>query len=327
MQNRFSETTSRAAALLERPGTKKVLLYILGTLVVLGMLVSSVSRLNTGREEPSAQSAAAETAPEASAPAEEAEPSSAPLLATEKVPPDVSGQIAEKNVQRRDGFPMLSWEEDKFVSDSRGRLAYDGAKTLTGIDVSEHQGTIDWKKVAADGVDFAMIRLGYRGSTQGGLYLDEYFKKNIAAANAAGVPVGVYFYSQAIDAREAEEEARFVLESLEGYDVDFPVVFDWEIVGGENARTYSVSRRTLCQCARAFCNAVKDKGYQPMIYFTRYLGYRKYILRDLTDYGFWYAEYGQRPRFAFDFDMWQYSETGKVSGIDGNVDLNIWFVR
>ena len=324
MPNRFSSLTSRGAALLERPGTKKILLYILGTMLVVGMLAGAVSRLGRTPEEEAAPPSEEQTQTAAKPAADDA---SAPLPATEKVPPDVSGEIAAKNVQRRDGFPMLSWEEDGFSSDSRGRLLYEGAKTLTGIDVSEHQGDIDWAKVAADGVDFAMIRLGYRGSTKGQLYLDEYFLKNIAGANAAGVKAGVYFYSQAIDPREAEEEARYVLEHIEGYKVDFPVVFDWEIVGGSSARTYSVSRRTLCRCARAFCDAVKAQGYQPMIYFTRYLGYRKYILRDLTDYGFWYAEYGDRPRFAFDFDMWQYSETGQVSGIDGDVDLNIWFVR
>ena len=324
MPNHLDTTTSRGAELLRRIGTKKLLLCALAAVVLLGSLIGLLHRSDPAEEAAAPQSSPASAAEATEAPAQ-ATP--APVLATEKVPPDVSGQIAAKNVERRDGFPMLSWDPNRFSPDSRGRLGYSGAKTLTGIDVSEHQGVIDWAKVAVDGIDFAMIRLGYRGSTQGGLYLDEYYKKNIAGANAAGVPVGVYFYSQAIDEREAAEEARFVLDNLAGYRVDFPVVFDWEIVGGEAARTYSVSRRTLCQCARAFCDAVKAEGCQPMIYFTRFLGYRKYILRDLTDYGFWYAEYGERPRFAFDFDMWQYSESGKVSGIEGNVDLNIWFVR
>ena len=259
--------------------------------------------------------------------AETDDASPAPLPATEKVPPDVSGDIAAKNIQRRDGFPMLSWEEDGFSIDSRGRLRYTGAQTLTGIDVSEHQYDIDWRKVAADGVDFAMIRVGYRGSTAGGLYTDDYFEKNIRGALNAGLKVGVYFFSQAIDAREAAEEAAFVLGQIRPYEIAMPVVFDWEIVGGSDARTYTVDRRTLCEAVRAFCGPVKEAGYEPMIYFTRYLGYRKYILRELTDYGFWYAEYGESPRFAFDFDMWQYSETGRVSGIEGDVDLNIWFER
>ena len=165
------------------------------------------------------------------------------------------------------------------------------------------------------------------GSTAGGLYVDEYFLKNIRGARNAGLKVGVYFFSQAIDAREAAEEAAFVLEQIRPYEISFPVVFDWEIVGGADARTYTVGRRQLCEATRAFCDTVKAAGYEPMIYFTRYLGYRKYILRELADYGFWYAEYEPRPRVAFDFDMWQYSDTGSVAGVDGNVDLNIYFVR
>lgn len=320
---------SRSTALKARPD-RKTLIIAAAVLLALGLLIFAIAAHGGSKtaEEPRASqapevpAASAPEVPEAAAPAPEATPQAAEL-----VPPDASGLIKARAVQRRDGFPMLSWDVDAFSLDARGRMSYAGAQTLTGIDVSEHQGEINWKKVAADGVDFAMIRLGYRGSTQGGLYLDEYFKRNIAAATAAGLKVGVYFFSQAIDPREAAEEAAFVLENLEGYTVTFPVVFDWEIVGGSAARTYSVSRRTLVECTRAFCEAVRDKGYTPMIYFTRYLGYRKYILRNLTDYGFWYAEYDSQPRFAFDFDMWQYSETGKVSGVDGNVDLNIWFVR
>ena len=184
---------------------------------------------------------------------------------------------------------------------------------------------IDWEKVAADGIDFAMIRVGYRGSTAGQIYTDEYFEKNIAGATAAGLKIGVYFYSQAINAEEAAEEAAFVLNAIRPYKVTFPVVFDWEIVGGSDARTYTVSRAVLCESAKTFCSAVEDAGYDAMIYFTQYLGYRKYILRQLSDYEFWYAEYEAKPRIVFNFDMWQYSSTGSVNGIDGDVDLNIYF--
>ena len=194
-----------------------------------------------------------------------------------------------------------------------------------GVDVSKYQTNIDWKAVKADGIDFAMIRVGYRGSTAGQIYTDEYFEKNIAGATAAGLKVGVYFYSQAINAEEAAEEAAFVLNAIRPYKVTFPVVFDWEIVGGSDARTYTVSRAVLCESAKTFCSAVEDAGYDAMIYFTQYLGYRKYILRQLSDYEFWYAEYEAKPRIVFNFDMWQYSSTGSVNGIDGDVDLNIYF--
>ena len=123
-------------------------------------------------------------------------------------------EIAASAAVRSNGFPMLAWAPDGFSADSRGRMQYSGGKYLTGIDVSEHQYDIDWEKVAADGIDFAMIRVGYRGSTAGQIYTDEYFEKNIAGATAAGLKVGVYFYSQAINAEEAAEEAAFVLNAI-----------------------------------------------------------------------------------------------------------------
>ena len=116
-----------------------------------------------------------------------------------------------------------------------------------------------------------------------------------------------------------------MLNAIRPYKVTFPVVFDWEFVGGNDARTYTVSRAVLCESAKTFCDAVEDAGYDAMIYFTQYLGYRKYILRQLSDYEFWYAEYEAKPRIVFNFDMWQYSSTGSVNGIDGDVDLNIYF--
>ena len=282
------------------------------TLLVAVLLVGviSASRHRDGRT----------ASPEASLPAGAADLPPAMRL----VPADTSAEIRARAIARRDGFPMLRWDIDQFTEDQNGRMTYNGsAETETGIDVSEHQYDINWKKVAGDGIDFAMIRMGYRGSTAGGLYVDEYFEKNVAGALAAGLPVGVYFYSQAITPAEAEEEADFLLEHIKDYDITYPVVFDWEIVGGEEARTYSLSRADLVACTRAFCDKVAEAGYEPMIYFTQYLGYRKYILRNLSDYGFWYAQYEPQPHIAFHFDMWQYSETGTVAGVDGKVDLNI----
>ena len=320
-------SSSRGGSRAFRPG-KKTLIITAAGIVLLGLLVlvAALSRSSgaedvPGTAEPSA--APQPVAAEASAATPEPTPD-----ATAQVPADLSAQLTARRVLRRDGFPMLRWEVDRFSPDTAGRMRYTGdARTLTGIDVSEHQYDIDWRKVAADGVDFAMIRVGYRGSTAGGIYEDEYFATNIRGALNAGLKVGVYFFSQAIDAREAAEEAAFVLEKIRPFEIAMPVVFDWEIVGGSDARTYTVSRQTLCEATRAFCGAVKDAGYDPMLYFTRYLGYRKYILRNLSEYGFWYAEYEDRPRIAFDFDMWQYSETGKVDGIEGDVDLNLYFVR
>ncbi len=212
-----------------------------------------------------------------------------------------------------------------FSTDERGRITYlDPAyDCLTGIDVSEHQYDIDWRQVAADGIDFAIIRAGYRGYTSGGLHEDKYFQANMNGAAAAGIPVGVYFFSQATSAREAREEAAFVLDLIEDYEVTMPVIFDMEILS-RDYRTYDMSRRTLYRCTQAFCDAVAEAGYEPMIYMTQYLGYQKYTLRELTDYGFWFAEYYVNyPSFAYDFELWQYSDTGSVNGVEGNVDLDL----
>ena len=320
---------SRGVALKTRPDAKKRLIIAAAVLVLTG--AAALAAL-IGRSAPPAETAPAPTAAPVEAPAPgdgvTAVTAQAPVFdAADRAPADGAEQIARRSAFRRDGFPLLRWDVNSFSLNSEGRMRYAGENTLTGIDVSEHQYDIDWHKVAADGIEFAMIRVGYRGSTAGGLYEDEYFKRNISGALQAGLKVGVYFFSQAVDDREAAEEAAYVLDLIAPYAVTLPVVFDWEVVGGADARTYTVSREKLCSAARVFCDAVRQAGYEPMIYFTRYLGYCKYILRNLADYGFWYAEYEDTPRIAFDFDMWQYSETGDVDGVDGGVDLNILFTN
>lgn len=207
-----------------------------------------------------------------------------------------------------------------------GRMCYDGAQTCTGIDVSKYQGDIDWEAVAADGIDYAIIRLGFRGyGEEGSVNLDEYFTANIEGATAAGLDVGVYFFSQAITVEEAVEEADFVLKYLEGYELSYPVVFDWETIGIESARTYGLDTETLCAAANAFCSIIENAGYTPMVYMTSYVGYIEYDLSEIRDYDFWFAQHGSVPSFCYDFQMWQYSSKGSVNGVDGNVDMNISF--
>ena len=181
------------------------------------------------------------------------------------------------------------------------------------------------KKVKASGIDFAIIRLGYRGYTEGSIYQDSNFESNIKEALDAGLEVGVYFFSQAITAKEAQEEADFVLSRLKGYDITFPVVFDWEALGKTSARTYGLDTDTLCECAVVFCDKVAAAGYTPMVYFTSYIGYIKYDLSRIMDYKFWFAQYSATPSFYYDYQMWQYTSRGKVDGISGDVDMNIYF--
>ena len=195
-----------------------------------------------------------------------------------------------------------------------------------GVDVSSYQGDIDWARVKADGVDFAILRVGGRGYTEGGLYADTKFEQNLQGALDAGLEVGVYFFSQAITVEEAEEEARFVLDKIRGYALTGPVVFDWEALGKSEARTYGLDTDTLCRCALAFCELVEEAGYTPMIYLTSYAGYVKYDLSRVMDYPFWFAEYDKAaPTFYYHFQMWQYTSKGSVDGIQGNVDMNLWF--
>ena len=184
-----------------------------------------------------------------------------------------------------EGIPAATLTRDDF-REVNGHLTYFGDKytTLRGVDVSEHQHEVDWDRVAASGVDFAMIRVGRRGYSEGGLFEDPWYKRNIEGALNSGLRVGVYFFSQAINVQEAMEEARFVLERLKGYQVTLPVIFDWEkIEGVEDARTNDLSAATRSDCAVAFCETVKRAGYTPGLYFNRNLGYYGYDLTRLTE--------------------------------------------
>lgn len=200
--------------------------------------------------------------------------------------------------------------------------------TLRGVDVSEHQLEIDWNQVAASGIDYAYIRVGRRGYSEGGLFEDPYFRRNMDGARRSGLSVGVYFFSQAVNVQEALEEAAFVLDHLQSYPVDLPVVFDWEEVEGvESARTKELSLTTRTDCAVAFCETVKNAGYTPAIYFNRRLGYYGYDLTRLTDYQFWFAlPESPFPNFYYAVDMWQYSFTESISGIQGPTDVNLIFL-
>lgn len=214
-----------------------------------------------------------------------------------------------------------------------GRYTYsenDVIISKTGIDVSYHQGQIDWESVAADGIDFAILRVGYRGYESGALNTDNQFHNYIKGALDAGLDVGVYFFSQALNTEEAIEEANFVMEQIQGYDITFPVIFDWEIAGSDIARTNEASPHTVTECAAAFCDTIADGGYIPMIYGNLKFSLFKLDMSKLNNYGFWYAEYKNgynEPKYPYDFQIWQYASDGKVNGIDGNVDLNICFEK
>ena len=201
----------------------------------------------------------------------------------------------------------------------------DAYAVLRGVDVSEHQHEIDWSQ-AARNMDFAMIRLGRRGYTEGGLFEDEYFEANMRGALNNGLDVGVYMFSQAVTVQEAIEEAEFVIRRLEGYKVTMPVVFDWEKIEGADARTDGLDTGILNDCAVAFCETIRAAGYEPAVYFNRYMGYYGFDLSRLTDYTFWAAVPGTYPDFYYASDIWQYTFSADIPGIYTETDMNLMFI-
>ena len=198
-------------------------------------------------------------------------------------------------------------------------------ETAPGVDVSAFQGQIDWEKVADSGIEFAIIRLGYRGYGKAGtLVEDEYARANLEGAIAAGLEVGAYFFSQAVNTQEVAEEVAFMLEILKDYELTMPVVFDWEYVS-ETARTANVDKRTLTDCTLEFCRLMEEAGYEPMIYFNSYQSRYMMHLDELEQYPFWLALYTDRMFYPYKVDMWQYTCTGRVPGIQGDVDINVRF--
>ncbi|MDR1422493.1 MAG: glycoside hydrolase family 25 protein [Coriobacteriales bacterium] len=220
------------------------------------------------------------------------------------------------------------YNPEGLIRDENGRFAYwkDGALVShTGVDVSSHQGSIDWKAVAADGIDFAFLRIGHRGYTEGEIYLDECFEDNYVGATSAGLPVGVYFFSQALNEDEAREEAHFVLETLGGRTPNYPIVYDFEPVSDVNGRANALDARQRTRNALAFCEVIKQAGYAPMLYGNAQ-DRAHYYADPLEGYPFWFAEYGTEfPSGQFDFSIWQYSSSGEVAGITTAVDMNLEF--
>lgn len=220
-------------------------------------------------------------------------------------------------------IPKNEFRAEEFVPDGN-RISYIGTRTAQfGIDVSAHQGQIDWAAVRQDGVEFAFLRIGYRGYSAGGIYPDERFAENLRGAQENGIAVGVYFFSQAISTAEAVEEAEFVLEMLDGAATELPIVLDWERV--DSGRSANMDAATLNDCAAAFLRTVTQAGYSAALYFNQEFGYRMFRLSDYPDISFWLAEYDAYPSFAYAFTFWQYSNEGHVAGIETAVDLNLYF--
>ena len=225
-----------------------------------------------------------------------------------------------------DNIALRDYDASLFQLDENGYMHYESDlyTSTVGVDVSRYQGNIDWAQVKASGVDFAILRLGYRGYGTGKIVLDTYFRQNIQDAQANGIEIGVYFFSQAINEAEAVEEAQYCMDVLQNYSITYPIVFDWEPYSNNtNARTNGLSDKMLTKCAVAFCQAVEDGGYESMVYSNLSYFYLHFDMSKLAEFPLWLANYVKKTNFRYHFDMWQYSCTGTVPGIKGNVDMNI----
>lgn len=217
-----------------------------------------------------------------------------------------------------------------FAEDEHGYKIYapGGTKQCKiGIDVSKHNKQINWQKVKNAGIDFAFLRLGYRGYGTGKILLDECFDWNMSGTLVAGIPRGVYFYSQAISYEEGVEEANFVLQHLKGAALQYPVVLDTEDAENADARTNDLSVEQRTQACIGFCETIKAAGYDVMVYANKRWFALDLDVGKLKEYKWWYAQYADTPAFPYRFSFWQYSAKGKVDGISGDVDMNIEFIQ
>lgn len=270
-----------------------------------------------------------------------ATPEETPVIPTEYPWVAPSGYIAynNNNVPIYDGVETSRLYNGDFYWEG-DRLVYTGGafETRFGIDVSAFQNqsspnkTIDWEAVANDGVEFAMVRVGFRGYGSGSLNTDAFYAQNIDGAMAAGIDTGVYFFSQAITVAEAVEEADYIIGLLEGHEISGPIAYDWEMKDA-TYRVYGTSPELATACALAFCQRIEAAGYEPMVYVSTYVGYNKFNLPQLSQYPLWFPEYKREtserlfPTFYYQMDTWQFSDQCSIDGIGGRVDANIQFIR
>lgn len=205
-----------------------------------------------------------------------------------------------------------------------GEITLTSGNAIKGIDVSEWNGEIDWQQVKDSGVEYVIIRVGGRGTEEGSMYADGSAQSYYEGATAVGLKVGAYFFSQSITVEEAVEEAEFMMDLVQDWDVQMPLVYDWEYVD-KTARTGKMDSMTLTDMAKAFCDTIHNGGYTPMIYFGRSQSMDLLILEELVGYPFWLAMYSTIMDYPYKIDMWQYTDEGTVPGIEGPVDLNLWF--
>lgn len=239
-------------------------------------------------------------------------------------PPDCEYYKIVSEVKRHD------YEVENFyIDDGSDKMYYHNAEgervSTLAIDVSAFQSEIDWVAVKAAGVDVAMIRVGYRGYGSGKIVEDDMFRTHIQGALDAGLRVGVYFFSQALNYDEGASEANFVLETIREFDVTCPVVIDTEFLDASDARTNGLDIDSRTDSIVGFCETVEAAGYTAMIYSNRNWFVQSVDMSRLGDYKLWLAHYTNQPDFPYEYVGWQYTDQGTLDGVDGSVDLNVWF--
>ena len=285
-----------------------VIVAVCCAVLVAGLLIASIPYIEA-EEDPQSLRSHAQTLP----PAPQI-PETVPEESTAETEPKIPTIPPEKN-------PFGRYD---FQYNRHNYLLLQDLPSWAGVDVSAWQGEIDWEKVAASGIEFAMIRLGYRGYEAGKLNEDKYAQRNLTKAKDAGLKVGAYFFSQALSIEEADEEIEFMLDILGEHYLAMPIVLDWEIPSAQ-ARTYGkMDARTLTDIQLHFCQVMEEKGYTPMVYFNTHQSENLYYLSELEDYGFWLAFYQERMTYPWKVEMWQYTDSGTVPGINGPVDLNVY---
>lgn len=225
-------------------------------------------------------------------------------------------------------LPKHEYDFTKLVYQSDLMKYYvDGKQTsFVGADISKYQDYVDFGRVKKAGLDFVMLRAGFRGYGSGQIAVDDYFMDNLKRATDAGLSVGVYFFSQAISKEEAVEEAAFVLDLIKDYEITYPIAFDMEKIANDTSRTDQLTRAERTEIAIAFMDHIKSAGYTPMIYGNKEWLIKEVDMSRMSAYDVWYSQTADLPDYPYRFSMWQYSQNATVDGVAGYVDLNVSFI-
>ena len=225
-------------------------------------------------------------------------------------------------------MPRNDYNLENNLINENGLLTYKDSKreSVKGVDLSKYNGTVDFTKLKEAGVGFAMLRLASRGYGSGKISLDEKFVEYAQNAQVAGIQIGAYFYSQAVNENEAVEEANYIVGAISGFNVKYPVAIDIERVSGDEARTDKLTNKERTSIVKMFCDTVKGYGYKPIIYASSEMLVGGLDLEELQDYDVWLADEKIPTEYPYRFGMWQYNTKGHIDGITGDIDLDISFI-